>query len=53
LRQLLRVESLALFLGIITASLMAWQEWGMNRVLVVSPQQNLGVWAEADAENQG
>jgi diguanylate cyclase (GGDEF)-like protein len=53
LRQFARVESLALLLGVITALLMAWQEWGMNRVLVVSPQENFGVWAEADAENQG
>ncbi len=52
-KRIFRIEILATLLGVITLSLMAWQEWGMNKVLVVSANQDYHAWAAADEENWG
>lgn len=53
IRQLVRPDLIASLLTVVTLSLVAWQHWGMNHVLTVSPGQGLSGWTTNDAEDGG
>ncbi len=48
-----KFEALIVVLVIMTAGVISWQHWGMNRVFIVSPAHDFVAWADADKEGGG
>jgi len=53
IRQFVRPDLIASILTVVTLSLVAWQHWGMNRTLTVSPGQGLSGWVTDDSDDRG
>jgi diguanylate cyclase (GGDEF)-like protein len=47
------VERLLMVLTVLTIAIMAWQYWGMNLSLVITPDSGHKIWAMGDAADKG
>ena len=48
-----KIEILTVALVVMTAGIISWQHWGMNRVLIISPEHNFIAWADGDKDGGG
>lgn len=51
--KLLCLEVGGLVMALVSIALVAWQHWGMNRTLVIAPEQGQASWAQDDSAEGG